>query len=73
MCVVVPVPGPMSPPTALASSPHFRIWFVNGATQVSVVMPTVAVKSPGLLVIVTDVVAGEELLVTNVPFVPGVV
>ena len=76
VCVVVPVPGPMSPPATLAleSKPHFRIWLVNGDTQVLLVNATLAVKSPGLLVIVSDVVTeGEELIAVNVPFVTGVV
>jgi hypothetical protein len=37
-------------------------------------VPILAVKSPGLLVIVTDVPAlGEESKAANVPFVHGVV
>ena len=40
----------------------------------SAVAPIVVVKSPGLLVIVSDVLTlGEELKAANVPFVPGVV
>jgi hypothetical protein len=46
---------------------------VNGVTQAEVVLPTLAVKSPELLVIAKDVCAGLELLATNAPFVHGVV
>jgi hypothetical protein len=64
----------MSPPTSLASTPHFSVWFVNGLTHVFVVAPRLAVKSPGLLVMVTEVVAvGAEFVAANVPFVHGVV
>jgi hypothetical protein len=46
---------------------------VNGVTQVLVVKPALAVKSPGLLAIVTDVAwVGELLKAANVPFVHGV-
>ena len=70
----MPVPGPMSPPAALESIPHFSVWLVNGATHEPPVKPTLAVKSPDLLAIVTDVVgAGVELLAANVPLVHGVV
>jgi hypothetical protein len=63
----------MSPPTELESGPNFRAWLVNGVTQTFDVKARVAVKSPGLLVIVTDVVLdGEELEATKVPFVHGV-
>ncbi len=64
----------MSPPATLESIPHFSVWEVNGVTQVPVVKPTLAVKSPELLAIVTDVVgAAVELLAANVPLVHGVV
>ena len=64
----------MSPPAAFESIPHFSVWLVNGVTQVLPEKPTLAVKSPELLAIVTDVVgAGEELLAANVPFMHGVV
>jgi len=46
---------------------------VNGATQAFDVVATVAVKSPELLVTVTDVVVdGEELDAASVPFKHGV-
>jgi hypothetical protein len=64
----------MSPPAALESIPHFSVWLVKGATQVPPVSPTLAVKSPELLAIVTGVVGvGVELLAANVPLVHGVV
>ena len=64
----------MSPPAALESIPHFSVWSVNGVTQVPVVKPTLAVKSPALLAIVTDVLGtGVELLAATLPFVHGVV
>jgi hypothetical protein len=47
---------------------------VNGLTQTLPEKPTLAVKSPRLLAIVTDVVeAGLLLLAANVPLVQGVV
>ena len=54
--IVVPVPGPMSPPTAPESIPHFSVSLVGGVAQEFVVPATVAVKSRALLVIVNDVV-----------------
>ena len=72
VCVVAPVPGPMSPPTSLESIPHFSVWLVNGVTQALAVAATLAVKSPALLVIVSDVATGEALLAANVPLVQGV-
>jgi hypothetical protein len=64
----------MSPPTSPESIPQLSAWLENGAAHVAAVYPTLAVKSPGLLVIVTDVVeAGVELLAANVPFVHGVI
>jgi hypothetical protein len=64
----------MSPAAELKSGPHFSIWLVNGASHAFDVVPMVAVKSPELLVTVTEVVAsGEELKAANVPFVHGVV
>ena len=64
----------MSPPAALESIPHFSVWSVNGVTQALPVKPTLAVKSPALLAIVTDVLGpGVELLAANLPFVHGVV
>ena len=71
---MVPVPGPMSPPTEDESIPHFSVWLVNGVTNALFVVRTLAVKSLGLLVIVTDADAvGEESKAVNVPFVHGVV
>jgi hypothetical protein len=47
---------------------------VNGVTQILAVKPTLAVKSPGLLAIVTDVAwVGALLKAANLPFVHGVV
>jgi len=64
----------MSPPATLESIPHFSVWLVNGLSHIFVVAPMLVVKSPGLLVIVTDVVAlGAEPVAANVPFVHGVV
>lgn len=74
MCVVVPVPGPMSPPDALESTPHLRVWFVYGVTQAFEVYATLAVRSPALLTMVTDVVfAALELAAEKVPALVGVV
>ena len=73
MCVVEPVPGPVSPPASPESIPHFSVWLVNGVTQLLVVAATLAVKSPELLAIVKDVAVGEELAAANVPLLQGVV
>ena len=71
---MAPVPGPISPATAPLSSPHVSVWFVTGVTHSSVVAATLAVKSPGLLLIVKDVPrARAEFVATNVPLVTGVV
>lgn len=71
--MVVPVPPPMSLPTC-EESKVFSVWFVYGATKELLVEAVVAVKSPGLLVTVTDVVwFGAEEKAANVPFMHGVV
>ena len=64
----------MSPPAAPESTPHLSVRLVNGVTQVLAVKPMLAVKSPELLVIVTDVVlAGLLLNAAKVPLLVGVV
>lgn len=64
----------MSPPAAPESIPHLSVRLVYGDIQVLAVKPTLAVKSPELLVIVTDVaLAGLLLNAANVPLFVGVV
>ena len=52
----------MSPPVAFESIPHITVWLLNGVAHSLLVDPILAVKSPGLLAIVTDVTEFHQMI-----------